>query len=253
MENRNGNSNPRTLQEQTLSRMFSILEKNMVKIKNFRADSGSYLFGVVKMVEAKTDNFYIKARIGEVVARAISDINARERIETPKGTVYRGEIGYTPFIRTQRGSREKKSLNTYRLIVTKVGGKDKQINVFTNGPYLYSAIATNDREKNADQIVDFYNQRGTSEKGFDIPKNDFGWNNLPFSRLEQNTVFMVFTAICRNLYGFIIELFSKRIKGLRPSFRIKRYIFRFICMPAKWVEHARQWHLKRYGDIAFKT
>jgi len=253
VENRNGNSNPRTLQEKTLCRMFSILEDNKIRAKNFRADSGSYLFEVIKMVEAKTDNFYIKARMSEVVAKAISNISAWERVETFKEIVYRGEIEYTPFARTQRDSKEKKTLNTYRLIVTKVERKDKQINAFTNEPYLYSAIATNDMEKNADQIVDFYNQRGTAEKEFDILKNDFGWNNLPFSRLEQNTVFMVFTAICRNLYGFIIKLFSKRTKGLKPSFRIKKFIFRFICIPAKWVKHARQWHLKLYGNVAFKT
>lgn len=253
VENRNGNSNPRVLQEKTLSRMFSILEDNKVKAKNFRADSGSYLFEVVKMVEARTENFYIKARMSEVVAKAIAKINAWELIENTKEAVYRGETEYTPFVRASRDSREKKALGTYRLIVTKVERKDKQINAFTNEPYLYSAIATNDTEKDAGQIVDFYNQRGTAEKEFDILKNDFGWNNLPFSRLEQNTVFMVFAAMCRNLYGFLIKLFSKRTKGLKPSFRIKKFIFRFICIPAKWVKHARQWHLKLYGDVAFKT
>lgn len=51
-----------------------------------------------------------------------------------------------------------------------------------------------------DEVAYFYNQRGAIENEFDVLKNDFGWNNLPFSKLEQNTVFLFFTVICRNLY-----------------------------------------------------
>jgi len=91
------------------------------------------------------------------------------------------------------------------------------------------------------------------EKGFDVLKNDFGWKNLPFSKLEQNTVFLFFTAMCRNLYSYIITSFSKKFKHLKPIFRIKKFIFRFITIPAKWIKKARRWHLRIYSKIAFKT
>lgn len=84
-------------------------------------------------------------------------------------------------------------------------------------------------------------------------KNDFGWNNLPFSKLEQNTVFLLFTAICRNLYNYIINLFSSRFEYLSPQFRIKKFIFRFITIPAKWIKNARQSKLRVYGDLHYKT
>lgn len=35
--------------------------------------------------------------------------------------------------------------------------------------------------------------------------------------------------------------------------RIKKFIFRFICIPAKWIKHARIKQLRIYGNIAFKT
>tara|TARA_R110002020_G_scaffold97708_3_gene233164 strand:+ start:581 stop:904 length:324 start_codon:yes stop_codon:yes gene_type:complete len=104
-----------------------------------------------------------------------------------------------------------------------------------------------------DEIAYFYNQRGAIEKEFDVLKNDFGWNNLPFSKLEQNTVFLFFTAICRNLYHYIINKFSKSFKHLKANFRIKKFIFRFIAIPAKWVRSSRQDTLKIYGNIHFKT
>ncbi len=37
----------------------------------------------------------------------------------------------------------------------------------------------------------FYNQRGTSERTFDMQNNDFGWEHLPFSFMKENTVFMI--------------------------------------------------------------
>jgi len=54
VENRNGNSNPRTLQEKTLGRMFSLLKEYEIEITNFRADSGSYLYEVIK-IAAKSE------------------------------------------------------------------------------------------------------------------------------------------------------------------------------------------------------
>ena len=34
-----------------------------------------------------------------------------------------------------------------------------------------------------------YNERGASEKNFDIQNNDFGWSHLPFSFMAENMVF----------------------------------------------------------------
>ncbi len=99
----------------------------------------------------------------------------------------------------------------------------------------------------------FYKQRGAIEKEFDVLKNDFGWNNMPFSKLEQNTVFLIITAMCRNLYNYIINEFSKIFKHLKPYYRIKKFIFRFVCIPARWIKTARSHKLRIYGHIAFKT
>lgn len=65
-------------------------------------------------------------------------------------------------------------------------------------------------ESPINDVVYYYNQRGAIEKEFDVLKNDFGWKKLPFSELAQNLVYLQITAICRNLYHYIITNFSKK-------------------------------------------
>ena len=45
-----------------------------------------------------------------------------------------------------------------------------------------------------------YNERGASEKNFDIQNNDFEWSHLPFSFMAENMVFMMVTAMLKNFY-----------------------------------------------------
>jgi len=253
IENRNGNSDAKTLQFETLTRMFRILDGQKINIENFRADGASYQLDIVDLIQKHVSKFYLRANINNTLAKAIASIENWKKVVLGSEEAYQGETTYTPFFNTARRFKKKHKLKEYRLIVTKVLRNDGQINLFTNEPFNYSAILTNDTLKAKNEVVEFYNQRGTAEKEFDVLKNDFGWKNLPFSKLEQNTVFLVFTAICRNLYKFIIEQFSNRFIGLKSSFRIKKFIFRFISIPAKWVKTARQYKLRVYGEIHFKT
>ncbi len=253
VENRNGNSDAKTLQYETLTRMFTLLEEQHIKIDSFRADGASYQLNIVELVSQNVEKFYLRACMSGALAKVIATIADWEEVDLGNEIGFRAEIAFTPFIRTLKRSKQLNRLKTYRLVVTKVERDDKQINMFTNEAYLYSAVLTNDYGKTKNEVAQFYNQRGAIEREFDVLKNDFGWNNLPFSRLEQNMVYLMFTAICRNLYHYIITQFSKRFKHLKSNFRIKKFIFRFITIPAKWIKSSRQYKLKIYGDIHFKT
>lgn len=253
VENRNGNSHAQTMQFETLQRMFAALESQNITVKSFRADGASYQFDVVDLISEKVDFFYLRAGMNDALAQQISQIENWEELKLKSDTVYRAETVFTPFIRTAKRKKQLHKLQQYRLVVTKIKRKDNQLNLFTNEAYNYHAILTNDWEKSKNEIIHFYNQRGLAEREFDVLKNDFGWRDLPFSKLEQNTVFLIFTAICRNLYDYIINLFSKTFKGLKPTFRIKKFIFRFISIPAKWIRSSRQDRLKLYGKLHYKT
>ena len=51
-----------------------------------------------------------------------------------------------------------------------------------------------------------YNKRGTAEQVFDRQNNDFGWAHLPKSFMNQNTVFLLITAMAANFYRYIVAL-----------------------------------------------
>lgn len=255
IENRNGKSDAQTLQDQTLINMFASFKEQGIKINQFRGDSASFLLLVLRLLEKEECLFYIRARRSANLGRQIAAIEEWTEIELQGEKAYRAEIEYTPFkgATAQRHGVKQKDLSTYRLVVTKKARKDGQIDIFTGDAFLYSMIITNDREMAIDEVVIFYNQRGKTEREFDALKNDFGWKQLAFSKLAQNTVFLMFTAICKNLYQYIIESYSKKFKLLEPTFRLKKFIFRFITLPAKWVKHSGQKKLRIYGALPMRT
>jgi len=250
VENRNGNSAAKDLQAQTLERMFKLFDEQGIKINTFRADSASFDLDILSVIMKNCENLFIKARMSPTLAEAISEIPCWEKIEESNEESYIGETHYIPFKKiTKRRGKDINELYEYRLVVKKVPRNDGQINLFTNEACNYSAIITLDENMTNEEVYHFYNQRGTAEKEFDVLKNDFGWNRLPSSKIESNTVYLLMTAMCRNIYDYIIRLFSSRFKNLMPHFRIKKFIFRFISIPAKWIRSGRYDILRLYGAL----
>ena len=245
IENRNGNSDAKSFQVDTLSRMFALLRKNGIKkLDKFRADAASYQYEVVRLVEQELGLFYIGTK-NSYVEKYYSQIDNWIETKDQMGEdILIGHINYTPF---EKQYRKDQSLKKYRLLVKKKLRPDGQVNAFTNEAYDYHSVITNDFKTNTKQALSFYYHRGAAERQFDVLKNDFGWNNLPFSKLSENTVFLHFSAICNNLYKMIIIILSSKYSNVKSSYRMKRFIFNFIAVPAKWLRSSRQWHLRIYG------
>jgi len=252
VENRNGNSAAQILQSETLKRMFKLLKEEGITVDIFRADGASYQLDTLETIGQNVDKFYIRARMSQQLSNAIVTVDNWEEVDIENEKAYRGSTHFVPFANATKRKKRVEAAR-YRLVVTKIARKDHQIDLFSGEAYNYYCIITNDDDKTEDEVVFFYNQRGGGEKEFDVLKNDFGWNHMPFSKLEQNTVFLIFTAMCKNLYEYIITLFSQKYEGLAPTFRIKKFIFRFITISAKWVKNSRTWKLRIYGKINFKT
>lgn len=126
------------------------------------------------------------------------------------------------------------------------------MDVFFGDDFTYRAIATNDRTSTDKDVIEYYNQRGATEKIFDEMNNDFGWKNLPFSFLQENTVYMILTAMCRNFYLIILEKISKLVPFVKSNFRLKKFIFRFMTVPFKWIRRGRQKILKLFTDKPYE-
>jgi len=237
IENRNGNSNVKYLQEETLERAYGILAEEGIKINRSRMDCGSYTKEVVTVVEKYSRKFYIRAQKCANLEEKVREIESWEKVRINYKNYELASIEYQPF-----GLKDK----SYRLVIMREANKTGQMDLFTGDAMKYRSILTNDRESTEQDIIEYYNKRGSSEKIFDMMNNDFGWSKMPFSFMNENTVFLVAMAMCRNLYKYLIEKFSKTYKFLKRNFRLKKFIFRFIAVAAKWIKRGRQNTLKLY-------
>ena len=104
-----------------------------------------------------------------------------------------------------------------------------------------------------EEIILHYNKRGSAEQVFDRQNNDFGWAHLPKSFMNQNTVFLLITAMAANFYRYIVALpLMAVLFGIKATDRVKSFLFRFIAVPAKWVRTARQYKLNIYSNKPYK-
>lgn len=238
LENRNGNSNVKFKQEDTLSNVYQMLNSNGIKIKRSRMDCGSFTKAVIKVVEENSELFYIRAQRCAELTTHIKAVEKWKKVSIGSKEFEVASVSYKPF-------GEEKS---YRYVVSREANKTSQIDVFQGDSFIYRAIITNDDQMSDEEIVFYYNQRGGSEKIFDQMNNDFGWGNLPFSFLEQNTVYMLITAMCRNFYLYFLEKIASKISFIENTFRLKKFIFRFVVVPYKWIKKGGQKTLKLFTD-----
>ena len=107
------------------------------------------------------------------------------------------------------------------------------------------------KELTEKDIITFYNERGASEKNFDIQNNDFGWSHLPFSFMAENMVFMMVTAMLKNLYLYLVRHISDKVKPLKKTSRLKAFILHFVSVPAKYVRTGKQNVLNLYTNKTY--
>ena len=230
IENRNGNSNVKYKQNETLKRSYTLLDEFGIQVKHSRMDCGSFDKTVVPVVEANSTCFYIRAQRCESLYNQIKEITSWETVTIGFKEYQVASVEYAPF-----GWKK-----TYRYVITREKNSDAQASLFTGDDFTYRAIMTNNYEMSDKEVVEFYNDRGNSERLFDEMNNDFLWKKMPFSFLHENTVFLVMMAICRNLFHFLTEFISRKLDFVRPNFRLKKFIFRFMVVPSKWIKQGRQ-------------
>lgn len=237
VENRDGNTNVRFKQAETLKRSFKSLYDRGIKIDRCRMDCGSYSEEIVGTVHGYCRKFYI---------RASNPARQMDRICKIKDWTD-VELGFEKYEVTSIPFDSFLTEENYRLVVQRQKLDKKQISLFGAG-CKYRCILTNDHESSEKEVIEYYNSRGAQERVFDRMNNDFGWKHLPFSFLRENTVFLLVTAMLNNFYQLIVDNISRKLDFVKPTDRLKRFVFRFVSVPAKWVRTARQWKLILYTD-----
>jgi len=80
----------------------------------------------------------------------------------------------------------------------------------------------------------------------------FGWNHLPTSNMNANTVYMIITAMLKNFYNYLLKKVSEVFTDILPTSRLKRFIFRFIAVSGRYVYQGRQWILQLYTNRPYE-
>jgi len=236
IEGRTGNSPAKFQLHQTLKRTFDLLDQKQLTIGAFRSDSAAYQKEVFELVEQRAKHFYIRMRDCASYLIQCSEVTEWTKVRLNHCDYEVASIEYT------LTGMDK----PYRVVVYRTPNRTGQINAFTQDAYTYLGIITNDRVMGEKELIHFYNQRGGAETNFDVLNNDFNWARLPFSDLKDNTVFMIVGAICKVIYHYIIQLFCKNLSFLKPTFRLKNFLFHFMIVPSKWIKTGRQWVLKLF-------
>jgi hypothetical protein len=236
IENRDGNANVKFKQAQTLQNAYRLLKSQNITINRSRMDAGSYAKEIIDVVEQNSKLFYIRANKSTAVFEQILQVKHWKEVEI-NYTIY--QVCSMQFVQF---SKDKK----YRLVVMRERTTNSQVDAFTKDTFKYRTILTNDWDSTEKQIIEYYNNRGASEKIFDIMNNDFGWKKMPFSFLNQNNTFMIITAMIMNFYNYFIAIVSQTFNNISPRTRLKRFVFRFITLAGKWVYQGRRWILKLY-------
>ena len=117
--------------------------------------------------------------------------------------------------------------------------------------YTYRCIRTNDWDSEEKCVIETYNKRGARECDFDRLNNDFGWKHLPCSFLNENTMYMILTAFCMKFFSYFIRAVSSIFTSLSPTSRIKKFVFHFTTICAKWTRTARSWWLNLYTRMPY--
>jgi len=242
VENRDGNANVKLSQDQTLTRAYNLLKNHGVSVYRSRMDAGSYSEDIIKVVSSNSELFYIRANKCDTTTTNVRNIKEWENVVINDKEYQVASMPFTSFLKDRN----------YRLVVAREKGTDSQMDLFTGDNFIYRCILTNDHEHTEKEIIEYYNNRGSSEKTFDIQNNDFGWNHLPCSDMNHNTVYLVMTAMMKNFYNYIVANVSKVFKDIAIGTRLKRFIFRFISVAGNWVRQSRQWKIQLYTDRPYE-
>lgn len=238
VQNRSGNTSPAYGHVEFVEALLKDLADEGIKVKNFRADAASYNLDLLNLLDRFKTRFYVRAPNSSTLLEAVrkTDENKWKMISYEnKPTLEVADIEF----------------NGYRIAVQRTRKESDQIDIFDN--YTYRAIITNDRRAcmNGADVTMFYNDRGDSEKNFDILQNDFGWAKLPLDNIADNTTYLLLTAFFMSLFEWLKSKLGSAKEIIYQGMRTKAFLLHFLSIPAKVAYRSRQRIITFFTQIRF--
>lgn len=212
IEGRNGNSNAAFRIKESIAKALQLCKDNNITINRFRSDAAGYNKNVIQLLDENNIEFFIRCPFSRGMCFEV--------IRWRKLKIKHYTIKVANFI---FHINEK----PYRVVVSQTVSSDYV--------YVYRAIVTNNLKWSSKQVIEFYNQRGAMERNFDDLKNNFNWRRPPFSFLNENTVFLIISAIAKIIYQYLLKEYCKKMDFLKRNFRLKNFITHFISVSSQWI------------------
>ena len=242
IENHNGNTPAVYKQRETLERAFVSLEKNGVGIDSFRADSASCQAEVFDIVEKNCNYFFVRAR------RSGSFFCECDQIQNWKSI----EINYKKTEVASMLYAYGKDKKKYRVVLTRTKKESTQKCLLEQWAYTYQGIVTNSELLSEKEVIEFYNQRGDSEKSNCYLLNDFNCNHLPFMDFDTNTVYLYLMAFCGVLFEWVKTILVKnRTPFIKLSMRAKAVCYHYITVASQITHRARKKIITVFSDAKY--
>lgn len=70
-------------------------------------------------------------------------------------------------------------------------------------------------------------------------------------KLELYLHDLILTAFCMNFFSYFIRAVSSVFTSLSPTSRVKKFVFHFTAVCAKWTRTARRWWLNLYTGMPY--
>ena len=207
-----------------------------------RSDSAGYRLDLMKYCHFNHIPFAIGADLDHAVQEAIDNIPQEHWRLVVKNN--------DPFLLAETihvpgGADLRWHLPAFRLIVTRKIG---QLDLFKPAIKYRAIISSLPTSMKTEDVLDFYNGRGSMEKAIGELKHGFGLDKLPSGELFANAAFL---QICILAYNLVQLLKCTALPEEWRKYSIKNLRFLLLGQAAVVVRHARRLILKLAEDYPF--
>ena len=224
VEGRSGNAAAKFKIDESVIRAFEFIEEEGIKVGSFRSDSAAYNHKLIHYLNKRNVDFFIRITNHPALERKCADIRHWKNYIINDRPAELASIDFDL------------DDETFRVVVKRTWDPE-------NG-HLDLGIITNNLEMSEKEVLQFYNQRGSTEKRFSELKRGFNWDKLPFSFLNENTAFMLIGAIGYVIYRHCLNFFAHKTALVSRTWELKRFRFLFLAISAEW----KRSRLILYGD-----
>lgn len=209
---RSGNANAHFLKLECLQRCIELLREYEINIARVRIDGAGYKNEVLDYLDVEGIKFVVNANHSSRTHQMVMESGVWKGRPFKTTSEHWKDAEFSSISFNMSNSKKFYRLVTVRTKCRMQRKDDEEINL-DERKFSYKYTITNDYDKSEYDLLKEYHLRGNAEKNFANLKEHFGWKILPFSKLNENHVYLILTALCFNLYQAVLLVFNRLSNG----------------------------------------